>query len=99
MKLRIVISGMIKGNFSKIEKFYRFCCIVAKVKLAVTREISGFPLKKCATLMVVFSVLLDMSQSIFSYLVSRKMKVYSDVWLLKRQTCVFGLKVTSATKR
>ena len=36
---------MIKGT-SKIEKFYRFYCIVAKVKVAVTREISAFPFKK-----------------------------------------------------
>ena len=33
-----------KCNFSQIENFYRFRCVVAKVKLAVTREISEFPL-------------------------------------------------------
>ena len=35
-----------KENFSKIVKFYRFYCIVAKVQLAVTREISWFLLKE-----------------------------------------------------
>ena len=38
-------TGTIKGT-SKIEKFYRFYCIVAKVKVTITREISGFPFKK-----------------------------------------------------
>ena len=54
-----------KKNFSEIEKFYRCYCITAKVKMAVTWEITGFLLKKQAILMLVFPVLLDMSQNIF----------------------------------
>ena len=42
-----------------------------------------------ATFILLFSVLLDMSHSIFSYLVSRKMKVYKNAWLLKKKACAF----------
>ena len=41
--------------------------------------------------MLVFSALFDMSWNIFPYLVRKKMKVSSDGWLLKKQTCVFEL--------
>ena len=40
--------------------------------------------------MLVFSAF-DMSWNIFPYLVRKKVKVSSDAWLLKKQTCVFGL--------
>ena len=36
-----------------------------------------------------FLVLFDISHNIFSYLVSRKMKVYNDVWLLNKKSCAF----------
>ena len=50
---------------------------IFKVYTQETRLLSDF-----------FSVLFDMSH-IFSYLVSRKMKVYNNVWLLKKKVHVF----------
>ena len=56
--------------------------------MAIAREILRFMLKKQGYSQI-FSVLFDMSHNIFSYLVSRKMKVYNDVWLLKKKACIF----------
>ena len=54
----------------------------------VAREILRLHSRNKATLKLIFSVF-DMPHNIFSYLVNRKMKVYSDVRLWKKKSCVF----------
>ena len=76
------------SNSSKIEKLYRFYYIVAKVRLVVTREVSGFPLKNIGYFEDSFFCII---RYVPEYWVSRKMMVSSDVWLLKKQTRVIGL--------
>ena len=58
--------------------------------MVVAKEILRFMLKKQGYSQIIFSVLFDMFHKIFSYLVSRKMKVYNDVWLLMKKACIFG---------
>ena len=58
--------------------------------MAVAKENLRFMLKKQGYSLINFSVLFDMSHNIFSYLVSRKIKVYNAVWLLKKKHGFFG---------
>ena len=59
------------------------------VKIATARKIFKVYTQATRLLSDFFSVLFDMSQNIFSYLVSRKIKVYNNVWLLKKKVHVF----------
>ena len=56
--------------------------------MATARKIFKVYTQETRLLSDFFSVLFDMSH-IFSYLVSRKMKDYNNVWLLKKKVHVF----------